>query len=114
MPTKRVARLILTLSDDWLVDHLVWKGAPEFSRSQDPLPKSGAPPTACLFDDLVGAHQRGGWDRSAERRTIARFNPKVQAYYDSVVTVCGRRRAASTTGTTSTTTQCPTTGTLPA
>jgi len=37
-----------------------------------------------------------------------------KAYYDGAVTVCGRRRAASTTGTTSTVTQCSTTGTLPA
>src|SRR5215467_9790503 len=37
-----------------------------------------------------------------------------KAYYDGAVTVCGRHRAASTTGTTPTRTQCSTTGTLPA
>jgi len=56
-----------------------------------------------------------GGTSAAERRTKAWLNPTaLKAYYDGAVTVCGRRRAASTTGTTSTVTQCSTTGTLPA
>jgi len=56
-----------------------------------------------------------GGTSAAERRTKAWLNPTaLKAYYDGAVTVCGRHRAASTTGTTSTATQCSTTGTLPA